>query len=123
MNAVEQKLTDEFIREVAQDDNDINWCISRYLCKMTECRSNKDPFDQHMQDILDGMKIRVCKHQDGSYTYDKFPEKPPVGLTPKQIYFDKRLEDVVEAINRYIFARKKVPVDWINEYNDLLEMK
>lgn len=46
-------------------------------------------------------------------------EKPPKGLVPKYIHTRSRFNDVKEAIIRYIEFGKEIPVDWIEEYNEL----
>jgi len=58
---------------------------------------------------------------------EKFSEKnscpPPIGLKPRFIVTEERLEEVKEAIERYIENGFKVPAEWIEEYNDLLEWR
>lgn len=46
-------------------------------------------------------------------------EKPPLGLLPRNIWEINRLIDIKETIQRYIRANKPIPVDWIEEYNEL----
>ena len=48
-------------------------------------------------------------------------EKPPIGLTPKKIHDNKRFYEVCGAIVRYYSAGLKIPVEWIMEYNELVE--
>lgn len=49
---------------------------------------------------------------------------PPLGLTPRDIYEEKknkeRFHEVCSAISRYYNAGKKIPVEWIIEYNELV---
>lgn len=47
--------------------------------------------------------------------------KPPLGIVPKFIWKEQRLMNLREAIDRYLDANLKVPVTWIEEYNELLE--
>jgi len=51
--------------------------------------------------------------------------KPPIGLMPKTIHDERvnrdRLNEVRSAITRYIDAGLKVSVEWIEEYNELIE--
>ena len=47
-------------------------------------------------------------------------EKPPIGLIPEYLWKEKRLFDIIEAINRYIEAKKEIPIEWIEEYNKLI---
>lgn len=45
--------------------------------------------------------------------------KPPMGLTPKWVREEERIKEVREAIMRYYNSRKKIPIEWIEEYNSL----
>jgi hypothetical protein len=65
--------------------------------------------------------------QPGINPYPKMEEitKPPLGLIPKRIH-DKnvkieRYNDVCSAIARYYHARLKINIEWIEEYNDLVD--
>lgn len=48
-------------------------------------------------------------------------EKPPLGLMPRKVAERLRFQDVCGAITRYYMANKKIPIEWIVEYNDLLD--
>jgi len=47
-------------------------------------------------------------------------EKPPLGLIPKFVYQEQRIIDITKAIERYTVAKKTVPREWIEEYNELI---
>jgi hypothetical protein len=47
--------------------------------------------------------------------------KPPLGLRPKWLVDELRIEEVKNAMERYIEVNKPIPIEWINEYNDLAE--
>lgn len=47
--------------------------------------------------------------------------KPPLGIVPKFIWKEQRLMKLREAIDRYLDANQRVPIEWIEEYNELLE--
>ena len=49
-------------------------------------------------------------------------KKPPLGLTPKYIRQRQRFVEVCEAIVRYYDAEKQIPIEWIEEYNELVEV-
>jgi hypothetical protein len=49
-----------------------------------------------------------------------FEERTPVGLRPKWVWEAKRIGEIAEAIGRYIEAGKDIPLDWIDEYNELV---
>lgn len=46
--------------------------------------------------------------------------KPPLGLRPRFIVDEQRLDEVKSAIIRYIEHGKKLPDEWIQEYNELI---
>jgi hypothetical protein len=48
--------------------------------------------------------------------------KPPLGLMPHSVFLLRRLEEIFEAIERYYQANMQIPVEWITEYNLLIEM-
>ena len=47
--------------------------------------------------------------------------KPPIGLRPKWVSDKERLNEVRSAIVRYYDAELKIPVEWIEEYNELID--
>lgn len=50
-------------------------------------------------------------------------EKPPLGLTPKNIWTEGRIKEIANAIIRYIEAGKirKIPVEWVNELSEHID--
>lgn len=48
--------------------------------------------------------------------------KPPLGLVPKKFRQQERFIEVCEAISRYWHANMKIPVKWIEEYNELIDI-
>jgi hypothetical protein len=49
----------------------------------------------------------------------QFTVKPPPGLTPRFIADEERLREVADAINRYREDGRKVPFQWLDEYDEL----
>jgi len=51
--------------------------------------------------------------------------KPPLGLIPKRFYDQRvkveRFNEVCTAIARYYDARLKIKIEWIEEYNELVD--
>ena len=45
----------------------------------------------------------------------------PIGLKPKLISNLERLEEIKCAIVRYYNAELKIPIEWIEEYNELID--
>lgn len=48
---------------------------------------------------------------------------PPIGIAPKYIWIEERQRALLEAINRYIQANMKIPIEWVEEYNSLINSK
>lgn len=50
--------------------------------------------------------------------------RPPLGVMPKNIYYQKvyqeRLSDLCGAISRYYNAGLPINIKWIEEYNELI---
>jgi hypothetical protein len=46
-------------------------------------------------------------------------KKPPVGLRPRHIAVSSRLQEIEEAMKRYMDAHKLIPQEWFDEYNEL----
>jgi hypothetical protein len=46
--------------------------------------------------------------------------KPPIGIQPKYIWKSKRIVDLSFAIERYRVANLPIPIEWVEEYNELL---
>ena len=51
--------------------------------------------------------------------------KPPLGLIPKKFHDDnvklERFKDVCGAITRYYSDGRKIDIEWILEYNELID--
>ena len=50
-------------------------------------------------------------------------KKPPLGLTPKWIMDEHRMQDIHEAIMRYKQSNKEIPSEWIEEYISLCNVQ
>jgi hypothetical protein len=48
--------------------------------------------------------------------------RPPLGLVPKFVRQKERYYEVCGAIARYYDAGKKIPIEWVEEYNELVEI-
>lgn len=45
--------------------------------------------------------------------------KPPLGIIPKELWDRKRKAELADAMNRYMTAGKKIPEEWLKEYNEI----
>lgn len=48
-------------------------------------------------------------------------KKPPLGLMPRYLWERKRRYEIGEAISRYVEVDKSIPVEWLDEYNELIQ--
>ena len=49
--------------------------------------------------------------------------KPPIGLKPRFIIDEERAKEVKSAIIRYLEAQIFLPIEWVEEYNELIKKK
>jgi len=46
-------------------------------------------------------------------------KKPPLGLTPRFIRDEQRLNEILAAIERYAAEKTPIPLEWVEEYNEI----
>jgi hypothetical protein len=47
--------------------------------------------------------------------------KPPIGIEPKNIWLSTRYNALNEAIQRYKDAELVIPIEWVEERNELVK--
>ena len=50
-------------------------------------------------------------------------KKPPLGLKPRKIVDEERFFEVCGAISRYYDEELVMPIEWIEEYNELVKVR
>ncbi|MFH0757350.1 MAG: hypothetical protein V2B15_08695 [Bacteroidota bacterium] len=45
--------------------------------------------------------------------------RPPHGLRPAFVHNENRMLEIQRAMNRYMAEKLPVPIEWIEEYNEL----
>lgn len=48
---------------------------------------------------------------------------PPIGLSPINVHRSNRIIEIINAIGRYTADKYPIPMEWIEEYNDLIAEK
>jgi hypothetical protein len=48
--------------------------------------------------------------------------KPPLGIRPKHIVNMERMQEIIEAMSRYVSERKYIPAEWFDEVRELNEI-
>lgn len=46
-------------------------------------------------------------------------DKPPIGVMSREMWNRQRQTDLANAMTRYLEAGMKIPVEWIEEYNEI----
>lgn len=47
-------------------------------------------------------------------------DKPPIGVIPQKLHDEKRFSEVRDGILSYVEKNYSVPLQWVSEYNELL---
>ena len=55
--------------------------------------------------------------------YEMPKVKPPLGLRPKKFADAERFTEVCGAISRYYNDEIEIPIEWVEEYNQLVKSK
>lgn len=50
-------------------------------------------------------------------------KKPPLGLMPEYVWKEKRVLEILEAIDRYFREEMKIPKQWYDELGRLINVK
>lgn len=48
-----------------------------------------------------------------------YARKPPIGLRPRFVVESERLQEISEAVNRYVKAGFDVPEEWLDEWEEI----
>ena len=49
-----------------------------------------------------------------------FAEKPPLGVMPQKIHDEQRNKILSAGISRYLKAGKEIPIEWVDEFNEII---
>jgi hypothetical protein len=86
--------------------------------------------NSYMQSDIDNAKKQLQDYFEGKHWDNGIPgeimvytpsKRPPLGLTPKYIRNSQRIEEIHKAIIRYTEAHYVIPIEWIEEYNELIK--
>lgn len=87
--------------------------------------SQKDEPRNLFDDICDAAIYTNDLGEKFTYTVDgkmtKILPKPPLGLAPHKYWVEERLNNINNAIARYMESNMPIPAEWIEEYNKLTE--
>jgi len=94
--------------------------ITELDSKVKDSNNTTTIFDTRKYVLLDDAK-ELLKQALSIGSVSVCAIKPPLGLTPRRFTDEKRLNEVQGALVRYYDANKAIPLDWIIEYNELVE--
>jgi hypothetical protein len=66
-----------------------------------------------------GCNERSCVVKNCFHPVFKADSIAPLGIQPKSVWNRQRSIDLKMAVNRYFEADKPIPIEWIEEYNEL----
>lgn len=66
-----------------------------------------------------GPEERMVSINNKTY-FELETEKPPLGLKPKKFFMDARRDDIMATVERYFERYKEIPIEWIEEYNEIV---
>jgi len=75
------------------------------------------------EDAMKIFKSYIAGKSEAYFDYIKadnlvIPTKPPLGLKARFLVEEERLEEIQAAISRYMTQNKKIPTEWLDEYNE-----
>lgn len=50
-------------------------------------------------------------------------QKPPIGLKPRELYEEERINDILAACSRYSCAKLPIPIEWVDELKVRIQWK
>jgi hypothetical protein len=68
-------------------------------------------------------KWNFLTYTDGTWNIGIKHEKPPLGIMPRYIWIEKRIEDLQRAIKEYIDAGLAIHEEWVTELNEYVNNK
>lgn len=54
---------------------------------------------------------------------DDMRTPPPLGIKPRFIVESQRITEISEGIIRFLEAKHPIPIEWIEEYNELINKR
>lgn len=49
--------------------------------------------------------------------------KPAIGVMPRKLWEEQRVNDITQAISRRMRSEGEIPIEWVEEYNELSEKR
>ena len=106
----EQDLEDGFSKMKSTKDG-----YDRY-CKICKAKRSKDYRDAKLAN-----SNKTAKRKIKAFKKMVAIAKPPLGLRPRKIVMEERMEEIQGAVERYMNGKRSVPIEWLSEYNDLAD--
>lgn len=82
------------------------YCLSRHYIGGSSC-----PGSTECHAVCCTCMRYVYSHQESV----RRKRKPPLGIMPTKLHRQKRMEDILNAMQRYTEADKQLPTEWLEE--------
>ncbi|MBH2008294.1 MAG: hypothetical protein I8H71_01205 [Xanthomonadaceae bacterium] len=96
--------------------NEVDTIINEYVCEVRESGSSLVVRRASLVEMV-GAAFRLGRSREA--TGDTSSDRPPLGLRPEAIankeFNGQRVEEIRQAMGRYIAAGKEFPSEWIQE--------
>lgn len=113
----EHKTGDEFVvMDIWWPSSDLIWSGGDAIVSI----DNAYNVSQGMLELVEE-EFKCQVEPDNPCSRPEQESRPPLGLKPRKIHNQQRIQEIVAAISRYTEVNKEFPVEWIEEYNDLVK--
>ncbi len=102
--------------------------LSEIKTELEKFLLNGEPFPLKLlserEEIIKYLSVRLGDRKTVGFctinsAYSEYKKKPPLGIIPKGIHDEFRLDEIHKAINRYLSEKMAVPAEWLIEKMDL----
>ena len=104
MNRIKVLLNGECIIDNQTDGEYVEMAITKV--------GDQNFFVPHIVRLTDGDELSV----------DVTKVKPPLGIVPEVIWYEQRIQEIEEAIERFTQVGKDIPIEWTLELLELTKV-
>lgn len=86
-----------------------------------ECSKEYDSYKESRRLVEKTIEVNAMTSVDDVITKIKLQntKRPPFGITPRFIWIEQRIDEIIKAMDRYREAKKEIPKDWYFELAQL----
>lgn len=105
-----------FDSEEQKEDFIFNNCVNTIDESLGLCDGDGDC---HCTECWEQSGIQLLVDEDKTAQDKSHRKKPPLGITPRKIWLELRMREIIRAINDYCEAKMIVPTEWCDELIDI----